>query len=40
MRCELGHPFSSPSTEDLSAFSLPSFAGGITGVASSLPIGF
>jgi hypothetical protein len=26
--------------DDLSAFSLPSFAGGITGVASGLPLGF
>src|SRR5438477_4946363 len=28
------------STDDLSAFSLPSFAGGIAGVASGLPLGF
>ena len=28
------------STDDLSAFSLPSFAGGIARVASGLPLGF
>ena len=28
------------STDDLSAFSLPSFAGSIAGVASGLPLGF
>src|SRR5947209_7968591 len=34
---QLRHPLS---TDDLSAFSLPSFAGGIAGVASGLPLGF
>ena len=29
-----------PVTDALSAFSLPSFAGGIAGVASGLPLGF
>jgi hypothetical protein len=38
--CQVGHLLSIYRLMTLSAFSLPSFACGIAGVASSLPIGF
>jgi hypothetical protein len=37
---QLGHPFSTYRLMTLFAFSLPSFAGGIAGVASGLSLGF